>query len=53
MILSDMNKKWEDWAGEVLVLHEGTERNQAFGRNLAYKNTFINNKPIELNRDKI
>ena len=41
--LVDMNKKWKDWKGEVLVLHEGTERNQAFGRNLAYKNIFINN----------
>ncbi len=41
--LTDMNKKWKDWEGEVLVLHEGTERNQAFGRNLAYKNVFMDN----------
>ena len=41
--LVDMNKKWKDWEGEVIVLHEGTERNQAFGRNLAYKNIFIDN----------
>lgn len=41
--LIEMNKKWKDWEGEVLVLHEGTERNQAFGRNIAYKNVFIDN----------
>lgn len=41
--LTDMNKKWKDWEGEILVLHEGTERNQVFGRNFAYKNVFINN----------
>jgi tRNA A37 methylthiotransferase MiaB len=38
-----MNKKWENWEGEVLVLHEGTHQNQAFGRNFAYKNIFIDN----------
>ncbi|MFX0077152.1 MAG: tRNA (N(6)-L-threonylcarbamoyladenosine(37)-C(2))-methylthiotransferase [Candidatus Hermodarchaeota archaeon] len=41
--LTDMNKKWKGWEGEVLVLHEDTVQNQAFGRNLAYKNIFINN----------
>ncbi len=41
--LSDMNKKWKDWKGEVLIVHEGTEINQAFGRNFAYKNVFIEN----------
>ncbi len=41
--LSDMNKKWEDWSGKVLVLHKGIESAQAFGRNFAYKNVFIDN----------
>jgi threonylcarbamoyladenosine tRNA methylthiotransferase CDKAL1 len=41
--LTDMNKKWLGWEGEILVLHEGTERNQAFGRNFAYKNIFLEN----------
>ncbi len=39
--LTNINEKWKDWEGDVLVLHEGTKRNQAFGRNLAYKNIFI------------
>jgi tRNA A37 methylthiotransferase MiaB len=39
--LSDLNKKWEGWEGKVLVLHEGSEINQDFGRNFAYKNIFI------------
>jgi len=41
--LIDMNDKWNEWEGEVLVLHEGTQQNQAFGRNFAYKNIFIDN----------
>jgi MiaB-like tRNA modifying enzyme len=41
--LTNINKAWEEWEGEVLILHEGTERNQAFGRNLSYKNIFIDN----------
>ena len=41
--LTDMNKNWKDWEGEVLILHEGTAPNQAFGRNFAYKNVFIDN----------
>jgi len=41
--LSNMNSKWENWEGEVLVLHEGLKLDQAFGRNLAYKNIFIEN----------
>ena len=41
--LTDMNKNWIGWEGEVLILHEGTERNQVFGRNFAYKNVFIDN----------
>jgi MiaB-like tRNA modifying enzyme len=40
--LSRINAKWKDWEGEVLVLHEGSEENQGFGRNIAYKNVFIN-----------
>jgi len=38
-----INEKWQDWEGEVLLLHEGTTSNQAFGRNYAYKNVFIKN----------
>ncbi len=41
-IFIGMNDKWKDWEGEVLVLHEGAKLNQIFGRNLAYKNIFIN-----------
>jgi MiaB-like tRNA modifying enzyme len=41
--LIDMNDKWKDWEGEVLVLHEGAQQNQVFGRNIAYKNIFIDN----------
>jgi tRNA A37 methylthiotransferase MiaB len=41
--LTDMNKKWSGWEGEILVLHKGTEHNQAFGRNFAYKNIFLDN----------
>ncbi len=40
--LINLNKKWADWEGDVLMLHKGTEKNQAFGRNYAYKNIFIN-----------
>ena len=39
--LLTINEKWIGWEGEFLVLHEGTEKNQAFGRNFAYKNIFI------------
>jgi len=38
-----INEKWNDWKGEVLVLHKGIEKGQAFGRNFAYKNVFIDN----------
>ncbi|MFX0072406.1 MAG: tRNA (N(6)-L-threonylcarbamoyladenosine(37)-C(2))-methylthiotransferase [Candidatus Hermodarchaeota archaeon] len=41
--LINMNKKWEGWKGEVLVLHRGSKNGQVFGRNFAYKNIFINN----------
>ncbi|MFX1495574.1 MAG: tRNA (N(6)-L-threonylcarbamoyladenosine(37)-C(2))-methylthiotransferase [Promethearchaeota archaeon] len=40
-ILFNSNKEWENWKGEVLILHEGEKNNQAFGRNFAYKNVFI------------
>jgi len=39
--LNDINKDWLGWEGEVLVLHGGSKPNQAFGRNFAYKNIFI------------
>jgi len=48
--LSDMNKEWKDWKGEVLILHEGAELNQAFGRNFAYKNVFIENSSGEFGK---
>ena len=41
--LSNLNKEWENWKGEVLILHEGENNNQVFGRNLAYKNVYIYN----------
>lgn len=41
--LSKINTNWKNWEGEVLVLHEGLKPNQAFGRNFAYKNVFIDN----------
>lgn len=41
--LIDMNKKWKDWEGEILLLHKSSIPNQAFGRNIAYKNIFIDN----------
>jgi tRNA A37 methylthiotransferase MiaB len=40
--LSTINKKWKGWEGTVLTLHEGSEVNQGFGRNFAYKNVYIN-----------
>ena len=39
--LNDINKDWLGWEGKVLVLHGGSKPNQAFGRNFAYKNIFI------------
>ncbi len=39
--LITINEKWKDWEGKVLVLHEGTQKKQGFGRNYAYKNIFI------------
>jgi MiaB-like tRNA modifying enzyme len=40
--LEYINLKWKDWEGEVLLLHKGSEKDQGFGRNFAYKNVFIN-----------
>ena len=40
---STINEKWQDWEGEILLLHKGTTQYQAFGRNFAYKNIFIEN----------
>ncbi|MFX0041097.1 MAG: tRNA (N(6)-L-threonylcarbamoyladenosine(37)-C(2))-methylthiotransferase [Promethearchaeota archaeon] len=41
--LYKINENWNNWKGEVLMLHRGTEPNQSFGRNFAYKNVFIEN----------
>ncbi|MFX1260131.1 MAG: tRNA (N(6)-L-threonylcarbamoyladenosine(37)-C(2))-methylthiotransferase, partial [Promethearchaeota archaeon] len=41
--LTCINKKWEGWKGEILVIRKSSEKGQAFGRNFAYKNVFINN----------
>ena len=40
--LEYINNAWKDWEGKVLLLHKGSEPFQAFGRNFAYKNIFIN-----------
>ncbi|KKN27879.1 hypothetical protein LCGC14_0860030 [marine sediment metagenome] len=48
--LKRMNDRWENWEGELLILHGGTEKNQVFGRNSAYKNVFINNYDGEFGR---
>jgi len=40
--LININKNWEGWEGEILILHRGTLENQAFGRNFGYKSVFIN-----------
>ncbi|MFX1316156.1 MAG: radical SAM protein, partial [Promethearchaeota archaeon] len=39
--LITINQNWYGWEGEVLVLHKGSKSDQAFGRNYAYKNVFI------------
>lgn len=48
--LKYINDTWKNWEGEVLLLHEGSEKNQAFGRNFAYKNVFINNYDAEFGK---
>lgn len=41
MSLERTNEKWLNWSGKVLMLHHGQKEGQAFGRNFAYKNVFI------------
>ncbi|NHJ23971.1 MAG: tRNA (N(6)-L-threonylcarbamoyladenosine(37)-C(2))-methylthiotransferase [Candidatus Lokiarchaeota archaeon] len=41
--LININEKWNNWEGKVLILHKGSKVNQAFGRNFAYKNIFVEN----------
>ncbi len=38
-----INESWKGWEGEILLLHKGDQEHQAFGRNIAYKNVFIDN----------
>jgi len=40
--LEHINDAWKEWEGDVLLLHKGSENSQAFGRNIAYKNIFVN-----------
>jgi MiaB-like tRNA modifying enzyme len=39
--LKHINDSWKEWEGQVLLLHEGSEKSQSFGRNIAYKNIFV------------
>ena len=39
--LKVLNRGWVGWEGIMLALHKGNMANQAFGRNYAYKNIFI------------
>ena len=39
--LVDINQHWRNWEGKILLLHEGEKRQQAFGRNIAYKNVLL------------
>ena len=48
--LLTINEKWNGWEGEVLVLHKGAEKNQAFARNYAYKNIFIDDYDNEFGK---
>ncbi len=41
--LEVINQKWLEWQGKALLLHETAIKNQAFGRNFAYKNILIDN----------
>lgn len=41
--LLNMNKKWEGWKGEILILHKGLKEDLMFGRNIFYKNVFVEN----------
>jgi len=40
--LEHINDAWKDWEGNILLLHKGSKKSQAFGRNIAYKNIFVN-----------
>lgn len=42
--LKTLNEKWVGWEGEILILKQGTDPNQWFGRNFAYKNVLIKDK---------
>jgi tRNA A37 methylthiotransferase MiaB len=48
--LTHINDKWKGWEGEVLLLHKGTEDQQAFCRNFAYKNIFLDNTKAEFGK---
>ena len=48
--LLTINEKWNGWEGEVLVLHKGAKKNQAFARNYAYKNVFIDDYDNEFGK---
>jgi len=58
ILLEKTNLSWGGWQGKVLMLHQGSEPHQAFGRNFAYKNVFINDykgeygvfRDVEINR---
>ena len=39
--LKHINDGWQDWEGEILILHKGKKHNQVFGRNYSYKNIFL------------
>ena len=39
--LKDINQHWKNWQGKILLLHKGDKQGQAFGRNIAYKNVFL------------
>jgi MiaB-like tRNA modifying enzyme len=42
-LMQGINEKWQNWEGEVLILHKTKKENQVFGRNYAYKNVFVDN----------
>ena len=48
--LLNINEKWKDWEGEVLILHQGSKPNQTFGRNMAYKNIFVDDYKDDLGK---
>jgi MiaB-like tRNA modifying enzyme len=48
--LKHINDAWKNWTGKVLLLHKGSEPFQAFGRNFAYKNIFIDQYHVEFGK---